>query len=81
MEATAVWLYGNGSYGAPILYFAYKSDPWGAWAVKHPQSGPDLKMRQKMAMGGTPAWDGPGIFRSGPLCGCFMDDGVFDIYF
>ena len=49
--------------------------------MKHPQSGPDPKMRQKMAMGGTYDWDGPDIFGSGPLCGCFMDDGVFDIYF
>ena len=46
--------------------------------MKHPQSGPDLKMRPKMAMGGTYDWDGPGIFRSGTLCGCFMDDGIFD---
>jgi hypothetical protein len=38
-------------------------------------------MRQKMAMGGTYDWDGPGILRSGRVSGCFMDDGVFDKYF
>jgi len=48
--------------------------------VKSPKIRPDPKMRQKMAMGGTHDWDGPGILRSGPVCGCFMDDGVFDIY-
>ena len=72
---------GDSCYGTPILYFAYKSDPWGAYAVKSPKTRPDLKMRQKMAMGGTYDWDGPGIFRSGLVSGCFMDDGVFDKYF
>jgi hypothetical protein len=38
-------------------------------------------MCQKMAMGGTHDWDGPGIFGSGLVSGCFMDDGVFEIYF
>ena len=49
--------------------------------MKSPKTRPDLKMRQKMAMGGTYDWDGPGIFRSGRVSGCFMDDGVFDKYF
>ena len=49
--------------------------------MKQAETGRDLKMRQKMAMGGTHDWDGPGIFGSGRVSGCFMDDGVFDKYF
>ena len=48
--------------------------------MKSPKTRPDPKMRQKMAMGGTYDWDGPGILRSGPLCGCMYMYVIFALF-